>query len=68
MSLARAYLFFLLHKQDPVVPACQMELDDRFPITWDVSVDAEGELAKQLCCTFEAVRLDCVKHLQAADL
>ena len=38
--------FFLLHKQDPVVPASQMEADNWFPITWDVSLDAEGKLAE----------------------
>ena len=38
--------FFLLHKHNLVVAAHKMELDERFPITWDVSADAEGELAK----------------------
>ena len=38
--------FFLLHKQDPVVLARQMEPDDLFLITCNVSEDAKGELAE----------------------
>ena len=50
------------------MPARGMESDLRFPVSWDTAVDVEGALAEQLCCAFEAVRLDCVSRLKAADL
>ena len=46
MLLAWAYPLFLLHKQDSVVLPRQMEPEERFPITWDMSEDAEGELSE----------------------
>ena len=38
--------FFLLYKRDLIMPACQVEPDERFPLVWDVSLDVEGELAE----------------------
>ena len=46
VSMPHGHLrFFLLYKRNPMVIACQMEVDDRFPIIWDMLSDVEGELA-----------------------
>ena len=38
--------FFILYKQDPLVPALQVKPDERFLIAWDVGTNIEGELAE----------------------
>ena len=61
-------LFFLLCKQEPIVPECYMQPHDRSFIVWDSSLDIARRLAERLCGAFKLAHLECASRLKAMDL
>ena len=70
MTVARAHKhtpFMLMYKQDPVSVARMMQVDERYPLTWDSLLEEEDLLANELCAMFAKLRPQCADLLREGD-
>ena len=59
--------FHVLYKQDPYVPGRPLEVDPRFPLSFDSTLEEEGKLAEELISLFWELRVELQGRLAEAD-